>query len=277
MKNTFKLLLLWLALSGISCPNAAEINAPSVETIIARSNHASLYQGKDCQGTMSMTITDSQGRTRKRQFNILRKNGDTQDKEQKYFVYFIEPSDVRKMVFMVHKHVEAGKDDDRWLYMPSLDLVKRIAASDKRTSFAGSDFLYEDISGRSIEEDNHSLVETTDKFYIVKNTPKKPHSVVFSFYIARIDKRTFIPMEIEYFKNEGKLYRTVVVSEVQPVATVEGGKQISYPTVVRSLAKDIESGSQTEMIFTNPRYNADLADDLFTERYLRRAPKEVLH
>ena len=48
---------------------------------------------------------------------MLRKDvGDT-DKDQKYFVYFQAPADVRKMIFMVHKHAEPGKEDDRWLYM----------------------------------------------------------------------------------------------------------------------------------------------------------------
>lgn len=276
MKKAFALLLLSLTLFVAANNRAAGNDAPSVETIVARSNHASLYQGADCQGSTSITITDNQGRVRKRQFNMLRKNGDALDKEQKYFVYFIEPSDVRKMVFMVHKHVGAGKDDDRWLFMPSLDLVKRIAASDKRTSFVGSDFLYEDISGRSPEEDAHTLVDTTDDYYVVKNIPKMPDAVEFAFYVAYIDKTTFLPMKIEYFKAEGKPYRTIEVAAVTAVKATESGKPVTYPTVVRSVAKDLESGSQTEMVFANPRYNAGLEDDLFTERYLRRAPKEVL-
>lgn len=276
MKTAFTILLLSLMLFGAPCQSIAGKEEPSIETIIARSNHASLYQGADCQGTTTMTITDSQGRVRKRQFNMLRKNGDAPDKEQKYFVYFIEPSDVRKMVFMVHKHVGEGKDDDRWLYMPSLDLVKRIAASDKRTSFIGSDFLYEDISGRSPEEDTHELQKTTDQFYVVRNISKKPDAVEFAFYVAHIDKKTFIPMKIEYFKAEGKPYRTIEVLEVQSVGATENGKPVTYPTVVRSVAKDLENGGQTEMVFANPRYNAGLGDDLFTERYLRRAPKEVM-
>lgn len=277
MKKAFTILLLSLMLFGAPGQGIAGNQDPSIETIIARSNHAALYQGTDCQGTTTMTITDSQGRTRKRQFNMLRKNGDAVDKEQKYFVYFVEPSDVRKMVFMVHKHVGEGNDDDRWLYMPSLDLVKRIAASDKRTSFVGSDFLYEDISGRSPEEDRHELQKTTDQFYVVKNIPQKPDAVEFAFSVAKIDKTTFLPMRIDYFKTEGKPYRTITVLDVAPVEATKNGKPVTYPTVVRSVARDLESGSKTEMVFTKTRYNAGLADDLFTERYLRRAPKEVMH
>jgi hypothetical protein len=152
------------------------------------------------------------------------KTATTQDKEQKYFVYFIEPRTCARCVFMVHKHVGLETDDDRWLYMPSLDLVKRIAASDKRTSFVGSDFLYEDISGRSPEEDTHELLETTDTSYVVKNTPKKPDAVEFASYVAHIDKTTFLPMRIEYVKAGGRPYRVIEVLDVEPVEATEGGK-----------------------------------------------------
>lgn len=274
--KTFRGLFLALCFLVVSPLSAESGETPSGDDIVARSNHASLYQGADCRGTTTMTITDKQGRIRKRQFNMLRRNDDSADREQKYFVYFVEPSDVRKMVFMVHKHVGADRDDDRWLYMPSLDLVKRIAASDKRTSFVGSDFLYEDISGRSPEEDVHELIGTTDAHYVMKNTPKDPDAVEFASYIARIDKTTFIPMEIEYFKADGRPYRIIKVLAVESVTAQENGKQVAYPTVVRSQARDLETGSQTDMEFSNVRYNSGLGDDLFTERYLRRAPSEVM-
>ena len=140
----------------------------SVDDIINRANLAAYYAGDDGRGTVTMTITDSQGRERKREFVILRKDKEDGG-EQFFFVYFKKPSDVRKMVFMVHKHID--RDDDRWLYLPALDLVKRIAASDKRTSFVGSNYLYEDVSGRGINEDVHELTDTTDTFFVVKNTP----------------------------------------------------------------------------------------------------------
>lgn len=268
------LMALWLAASSGLC--AAEEATLSVEAIVARANHASLYQGLDCKGTVTMSITDKQGRGRMRQFNMLRKNGDTRDQEQRYFVHFQEPADVRRMVFMVHKHVGMGQDDDRWLYMPSLDLVKRIAASDKRTSFVGSDFLYEDISGRSLEEDAHTLLDTTATAYLVRNTPKQPDAVEFASYVAHIDKTTFIPMKIEYFKADNKPYRVIEVLAVETVETMENGMPVQYPTVTRSRATDLLRGSQTEMVFANVRYNLGLEDSLFTERYLRRAPNEVL-
>ena len=125
---------------------------------------------------------------------------------------------------MVHKHADLEKDDDRWLYMPSLDLVKRIAASDKRTSFVGSDFLYEDISGRSPEDDFHELIETTEKYYVIKNTPRKPESVEFAHYTAYIDKKNFLPMKIEFFKNDGRVYRVIESLQVDTIEAEQNGQ-----------------------------------------------------
>lgn len=269
--------LLTLFISGSSIlvePGHAE--TLSVDQIIQKANHMALYQGFDGKGTVTLTITDKQGRTRIRKFNMLRKNDDTQNQNQKYYTFFQSPPDVRKMAFLVHKHAAPDKDDDRWLYLPSLDLVKRIAASDKRTSFVGSDFLYEDISGRSPGDDYHKLLETTEKFYVLKNTPRYPDNVEFTSYIAHIDKTTFIPMKIEFYKADSRLYRVIESLEVRKISALENGQPVVYPTVVRSVAKDLENGSSTEMTFTNIEYNIGLDDALFTERYLRRPPRIAL-
>ena len=82
-----------------------------------------------------MTITDKRGKTRERRFTMLRRD-DAEGGDQKYFVYFQRPRDVQRMTFLVWKNPLA--DDSRWIYVPSLDLVKAIAASDKRSSFVGT-------------------------------------------------------------------------------------------------------------------------------------------
>ena len=191
MKSVWKVaLLLGMASSLV----AAE--KPDVQTIVNKANIVAYYQGKDGKATVKMTITSKQGQVRTRDFNILRK--DVKDGgDQKYFVYFQKPADVRKMVYLVDKHTDKGRDDDRWLYMPGLDLVKRIAASDKRTSFVGSDFLYEYISGRSLDDDTHELIETTEKLFVVKNVPKEPDSVEFGYYSVSIDRKTYVPVKTD--------------------------------------------------------------------------------
>jgi len=253
-------------------PNAPE-NITDVETIVNKANLMAYYQGKDGKAKVKMTITDKKGRARLREFIILRK--DIKDGgDQKYYVYFLRPADVRKMVFMVHKHTDIEKDDDRWLYLPGLDLVKRIAAGDKRTSFVGSDFLYEDVSGRNLAEDAHELIETTDKYYVVRNIPKKPETVEFSYFNVLIDRKTFVPTKMEFYDKKSKLYRIIESQKVEIIEVKEGEKIQKFPTVVKSVVSDLNTGSKTEMEFTNVKYNINLKD-IFTERYLRRPPKEA--
>lgn len=247
-----------------------------VDAIVKKANDVSLYQGYDCKGKLSLVTVDKQGRKRKRELNVLRKNveGDTGD--QKYYTYFLSPAGVRKMVFMVHKNAGMEKDDDRWLYLPSLDLVKRIAASDKRTSFVGSDFLYEDISGRNIYADTHELIETTKDYYVVKNIPKATENVEFAYYIAYISRKTFLPMKLKYFKQDDICFRVIEVVDVANFVSIQNGKEVVFPTVTRSIARNIETGSFTEMVFSKIKYNSGLKDSLFTERYLRKPPREAI-
>jgi len=272
MKKCVLVLAIITALSlmmSAVCP-ANELDA---DTIIKRANHVALYQGETCKGKVTFTITDSQGRVRIRELNILRKDMPGGDLAQKYMTYFKSPADVRKMTFLVHKTVEPGQDDVRWLYMPGLDLVKRIAAGDKRTSFAGSDFLYEDISGRNMSEDEHERQKDLEGFFVVKNTPKSPESVEFTHYIAYIDKETFIPMKVDYYKGD-TLYRVMEVLKVEEIATP--GQDQVFPTVTESVFRNLETGSSTVMSYSDIQYDIPLEEGLFSERYLRRPPREVM-
>lgn len=235
----------------------------TVEEIVDKANRRAYYQGDDGRALAKMTITDKQGRIRYREFAILRM--DIEDGEdQKYYVYFYKPEDVRDMVYMVYKHV--GKDDDRWLYLPALDLVRRIAASDKRSSFVGSHFVYEDVSGRGIEEDKHELIKEDDKYYIIKNIPKD--NVEFSYWIVTIDKATFLPVKAEYYDKNGNKYREIEAVEIKEID--------GFPTIVKQKATDLKTEGYTVVEFEGVKYNVGLKEDIFTERYLRRPPKRYL-
>lgn len=241
---------------------AAEL---SVDTIVSRANQAAYYAGNDGIADVKMVITDAGGGERVREFRILRLN--TDDGNQKFYVYFKEPADVRRQVFMVWKKVKQGQDDDRWLFLPALNLVKPIAPGDKRTSFVGSDFVYEDVSGRALWEDTHELIEETDTQYIVKNTPKDPSEVEFSSYTVQIDKQTFLPVKAEYLDKNGKLFRRV---EAVKIEMVQG-----FPTVIESRVDDLARGGHTVNTFSNIEYDVGLKDMIFTERFLRRPPREA--
>lgn len=253
---------------------AVSDGGPTAIEIIHRANLASYYQGQDGRARVAMSITDRQGRVREREMTILRRDKAESDAlegaayggAQRFYVYFHRPADVRKMALVVWKHED--RDDDRWLYLPALDLVKRIAASDKRTSFVGSDFFYEDVSGRNIDADRHELVETTENYYLLRSTPVDGDSVEFSRYETYIHKASFLPVQTEYFDRNGKKYR---IYKALKVDRVQG-----FETVVQASMEDLGSGSVTTLSYGDVRYDLGAPEDIFSERYLRRAPLEYL-
>ena len=103
-------------------------------------------------------------------FRLINKNG--QERVRKTFgttklepngvdnmrmVRFLSPPDVKGTVTLLIEH--SGKDDDIWIYLPALKKVRRLVSSNKKDSFVGTDFTYEDVIGQKVEDWNHSLVK----------------------------------------------------------------------------------------------------------------------
>jgi len=258
---------------------AAKEEILTVDQIVDKTNHVAYYQGADGRAKVKMTITDSQGRQRNRELTILRwdqpdpslpKEEQHKDSsfcgEQKIYAFFDRPADVYKTVFMVWKHL--NKDDDRWMYLPALDLVKRISATDKRTSFIGSHFFYEDVSGRNINDDVHELVKTTKDYYVLKNTPKDPKLVEFAYFEMWIYRKNFIVVKTDYYDKQNKKYRSYQALEVK---NIQG-----YPTVTKAKMTDLRTNGNTLLEYTDVKYDIGIPESIFTERYLRKPARKYL-
>lgn len=242
-----------------------DVGSDKVMAIINQANLAALYPGDDASAQARMLIFDKRGNQQLRQFSIIRKDRNDGG-DQDILLRFSKPSDVRGTMLLVAKHLTAN--DDRWLYLPALDLVKRISAGDKRTSFVGSHFFYEDISGRNINDDNFSLLKETLTSYRISAVPKDPNSVEFASYILTIDKQSKLPMSIKYLNHQGKKYRKV---EALTVKKIQG----NY-TVTQSKATDLINGSYTLLQFRRISYDNQIPSAVFSERSLRTPPKKWL-
>lgn len=245
---------------------AANAAAATPEDIMKASQGAFFYQGKDFKARVMMRLIGPSGSERVRELTMLRKNFGKSGGDQKYFIYFYQPSDVKDMTFMVYKY--PGRDDDRWLFVPALNMVRRIAAQDKSSSFVGSDFTYEDVSGRDIEDDTHTLIKEDrlgqSDSYLIKSVPKTTGD--YAYKLSWIDKTNHLPLKEEYYDRQGILYRVFTADEIKDISGI--------PTVVRRTMKNLATGHRTETEFKKVEYNIGLEDSLFSERFLKQPPKK---
>lgn len=239
------------------------------DEVMQKSQAAFLYQGQDFKARAMMKLMSQGGQERVREMIMLRKNFGAPGGEQKYFIYFIQPADVRDMTFMVYKY--PGKDADRWLYVPAISMVRRIAAKDKYSSFVGSDFTYEDVSGRDLVEDTHSI-EKEEKYngkdcFVVKSTPKAG-DMEYSYKLSWIDKASYLPLKEEYFDKRGELYKVFTADEIKEIK--------GFPTVIKRTMKNLQSGHTTEVTYLKADYNIGIEDGFFAERYLKQPPRKLV-
>jgi outer membrane lipoprotein-sorting protein len=246
-------------------PALARAADPSADEIVKRSLETFYYAGNDMRAKVQMKLINPQGKVRERDMTMLRINlGKSGD--QRYYIYFHNPADVRGTSFMVWKY--PAREDDRWIFVPTLRLVKRIAADDKRSSFVGSDFTYEDVSGRDLEDEAHVLVRKEDlggrPTYVVESRPKS--AADYSRRLTWIDSERWLPLKEEYLDARNEPFRTFTADKVE-----QAGK---YWTVTARSMKNLQSGHRTEVVYQEVGYDVGLKQDIFTERYLRDAPSQ---
>jgi len=237
--------------------------------IIERSQAAFYYPGSDMKARVVMELINADGQKRTRILTMLRRNMPG-GKDQRYYLYFHEPGDVRRTAFLVWKYPD--KDDDRWIFIPAVNMTRRIAARDNRSSFVGSDFSYEDVSGRDLDADSHTLLRE-EKLgdavcYVVQSTPKA--AADFSRKLSWIDKTSWLPLKEEYYDAQNQLARVFTADKVEAVRA--GDK--SYLTITKCTMKNVQSGHRTEVAFENVAYDSGIPADIFTERALQQAPEK---
>src|SRR3954452_20910230 len=118
--------------------------------------------GRDSRAEMRMKLFDRHGRARERAMTLVTLRGrdnpgaaKTAPDSDRLLIRFTYPNDIRGTGFLVWEHPKT--DDERFLFLPALGRVGRIAGSEAQESFVGSDFTYEDIGGREFDDYSYAL------------------------------------------------------------------------------------------------------------------------
>jgi hypothetical protein len=174
-------------------------------------------------------------------------------------IVFQEPASVRGTRFLTIE--QQGRDNDQWIFLPSLGRVRRIAASEGSGSFVGTDFSYDDIASmdRKVDLDDHKILRE-ERFqdsdcYVIESTPKNTN-YQYSKMIQWIDKHSFVLYKVELYDRRGTQVKLLEVLEFREVQ----GRLAPFVTKMSTLA----SGTSTSLNVVNLRYDASIPEGVFT-------------
>lgn len=88
-----------------------------------------------------MTLVNANGDRSERTMEFRTLEGPAEG--DKTLIIFKAPADINGTGLLTHQN-KTG-DDHQWLYLPALRRIKRIASSNRSSSFVGSEFTYEDM------------------------------------------------------------------------------------------------------------------------------------
>lgn len=216
--------------------------------------------GRDGRVAFKMRLFDRQDRVRERALTVLSKKYPSGDKS---LTRFTQPADIAGTGFLVWEHT-GNEAAERFLFLPSLARVRRIAGSEAQESFVGSDFTYEDIGGREFDDYTYTLVNDTaanGTAYTLESRAKNPNAR-FPRVVSTVRKDNFVVVHAQIFNKRDELAKEFEASKVEKV-----GK---YWTVMAMTMKDLGQKTRTEMVVDKAEYDIGLSDDAFTRRELEK-------
>ncbi len=206
---------------------------------------------KDQTMNMKLLLIDKNGHEREREIIMQQKGSDRRMGK------FLAPADQKGIAFL------SLPGSVMYIYLPAFKKTRRIASHVKNTKFAGTDFTYEDMEASAYSEKyDAEFVEQKADSYVLRLRPKKGVESEYSMLILQVDKDNFIPTRIDHFDKAGKSCKIMTRTEAEKID--------GYWFAKRSEMADLRSGQKTIMILETVRFDQDISDEIFTERYLQR-------
>lgn len=222
--------------------------------------------GDTRQSELVMKLINKRGAVRERKLSSYSVDVGEGKKDRKSMMFFQHPGDVKGTGFLTWDYDDPKRNDDKWLYLPAMKKIRRISGSSaKQDYFMGSDFTYDDMGSRNVDEDTHKLLgeENIDgyKCWRLESTPQDKREI-YSKKIALIRQDCLIPIEVEYYDKMGKLHRCLKLSDI---TKVEG-----FWTAQKLHMTNVQTGHQTIIEIKNPRYNISLEEAKFNVTTLEK-------
>jgi Outer membrane lipoprotein-sorting protein len=224
--------------------------------------------GRDSRLEMTMRLFDRQERLRERSLVVLGLRGSA-TRGDRVLVRFHSPNDIKGTALLVWEHPSA--DDERFLYLPALGRVRRIAGSEKQESFVGSDLSYEDIGGRELSDYTYRFVDQEASWV----DPDGRSHRVWRLESKAVDKQSAYPRNESLVRKDNFVVVAATVfnrrNEREKVYQVRRLEQIDRVwTATDVVMSNDAQKTRTELVVTKARYNTGLTEAAFTRRVLEQ-------
>ena len=215
---------------------------------------------KNMVSKTSMVLTNSKGKTRNSV--MLTK---TMDDSRLQLIWFIEPKDDRGVSFLKIEHDD--RDDEMRIWLPAFKRVRRISASKKGDSFMGSDLSYEDMTSRSLVENDYKRLddETVNgrECFVIEVTPNASLRSSYSKHKTWIVKDDIYIIKEESYDKKDKLKKEKIFSYI---------KIDDYDILSKISVKDVQKEHKTDISFEDVKVDTEMNKKIFQEKSLKRLP-----
>ena len=262
-QNKYLTAFLWVALLALlAAPAFAETPEEKGLAIATEADHRGDGYG-DSSSTMQMILRNRHGEESKRE--IRNKSLEGKGDGDKSMIVFDQPKDVSGTALLTFTHKQG--DDDRWLYLPAVKRVKRIASSNKSGPFMGSEFAYEDLGSQEPEKYTYKWLrdEALDgkDCFVFERYPKDTDSG-YTRQVVWMDKAEYRPFKIEYYDRKQSLLKTLVLADY-------GHYLDKYWRPGKLDMVNHQTGKSTTLLFSNYKFRSGLKDRDFDQNALQNA------
>lgn len=218
------------------------------------------YEGNDVILDMLMTLISKDGKQREREITLWRKET---VEGKKMRMLFNAPADLKGTGFLVYSYTQPDKEEDQWLFLPSIKRTRRIAGKARSQSFMGTDFSFDDLGERKVSDDTFTLLreESHEGYpcYVLEATPKAA-DYQYGKRLAWITKDHFIVIKGELYDRSGNLEKVLAGSEIRQTNDIWTAHIMKMTNVKTNHATILE--------LKNVRYNTNFPDDVMAKTRL---------
>lgn len=223
---------------------------------------------KTTHALIQMILTDQKGEQNERvieQWSAEDNNGDNHS-----VMVFHSPASVKNTRFLTKEN--QGRDDDQWIFLPSLNRVRRIASGEGDSSFMGTEFTYQDLGSREYEDYTYQYLrsERAQGFdcYVIEARPKPGVDSSYHHTISWIttDDSINTAVKMEIYESETDLLK---------VMTVEDLSEVNGYWIPRSLTmENVQSNRSTTLVQQRLELDKPVNTRRFSQRFLETGRTE---